>query len=151
MELFGFLLPDFGIQGVVDRFKQIEPRVFITCDYYYYNGKKINILDKVEDIVKKIPSIKETIVFSYKKKENENKKKFKDFNKILINSELDENFERFEFNHPIYILYSSGTTGKPKCITHGAGNVLIEHNKEFMLHCDIETMKDYFIIRQQAG
>ena len=136
--------PDFGIQGVVDRFKQIEPRVFITCDYYYYNGKKINIFDKVEDIVKKIPSIKETIVFSYKKKENINKKNFKDFNKILINSELDENFERFEFNHPIYILYSSGTTGKPKCITHGAGNVLIEHNKEFMLHCDIRDNERLF-------
>ena len=135
--------PDFGIQGVVDRFKQIEPRVFITCDYYYYNGKKINILDKVEDIVKKIPSIKENIVF-LTKKENIDKKNFKDFNKILINSELDENFERFEFNHPIYILYSSGTTGKPKCITHGAGNVLIEHNKEFMLHCDIRDNERLF-------
>ena len=59
-------------------------------------------------------------------------------------SELDETFERFEFNHPIYILYSSGTTGKPKCITHGAGNVLIEHNKEFMLHCDIRDNEKLF-------
>ena len=136
--------PDFGIQGVVDRFKQIEPKVFITCDYYFYNGKKINILDKVEDIIKKIPSIEESIIFSYKKKENTDKKNFKDFNKILLNSKLDENFERFEFNHPIYILYSSGTTGKPKCITHGAGNVLIEHNKEFMLHCDIRDNERLF-------
>ena len=136
--------PDFGIQGVVDRFKQIEPKVLITCDYYFYNGKKINILDKVEDIIKKIPSIEESIVFSYKKKENIDKKNFKDFNKILLNSELDKNFERFEFNHPIYILYSSGTTGKPKCITHGTGNVLIEHNKEFMLHCDIRNNEKLF-------
>jgi acetoacetyl-CoA synthetase len=57
---------------------------------------------------------------------------------------MDETFERFEFNHPIYILYSSGTTGKPKCITHGAGNVLIEHNKEFMLHCDIRDNEKLF-------
>ena len=136
--------PDFGIQGVVDRFKQIEPKVLITCDYYFYNGKKINILEKVEDIIKKIPSIEESIVFSYKKKENIDKKNFKNFYKILSNSELDKNFERFEFNHPIYILYSSGTTGKPKCITHGAGNVLIEHNKEFMLHCDIRDNERLF-------
>ena len=64
--------------------------------------------------------------------------RFINFDEVINNSELDETFERFEFNHPIYILYSSGTTGKPKCIVHGAGNVLIEHNKEFMLHCDIK-------------
>ena len=79
-----------------------------------------------------------------KKKEIVDKKNFKDFNQILNKSELDEKFKRFEFNHPIYILYSSGTTGKPKCITHGAGNVLIEHNKEFMLHCDIRDNDKLF-------
>ncbi len=131
--------PDFGVEGVVDRFKQIEPKILITCNYYYYNGKKINIIDKAEEVIKKIPSIKDTLVFSYKKDEAIDQKKFKDFNQILTNSKLDENFKRFEFNHPIYILYSSGTTGKPKCITHGAGNVLIEHNKEFMLHCDVRN------------
>ena len=131
--------PDFGVEGVVDRFKQIEPKILITCNYYYYNGKKINIIDKAEEVIKKIPSIKDTLVFSYKKDEAIDQKKFKDLNQILKNSKLDENFKRFEFNHPIYILYSSGTTGKPKCITHGAGNVLIEHNKEFMLHCDVRN------------
>ena len=84
------------------------------------------------------------MIFSYEKKKIENKKGFKDFSLILNNSELDENFERYEFNHPIYILFSSGTTGKPKCITHGAGNVLIEHNKEFMLHCDIRNNNKLF-------
>ena len=135
--------PDFGVQGVVDRFKQIEPKVFITCDYYYYNGKKINILNKVEEILKQIPSIKQVITYNYNKKEKENLKNFINFEEALM-SDLDTDFERFEFNHPIYILFSSGTTGKPKCITHGTGNVLIEHNKEFMLHCDIRDNEKLF-------
>ena len=133
--------PDFGVQGVVDRFKQIEPKVLITSDYYFYNGKKINILDKVDEVIKQIPSIKKVIVYNYYKKEN--LKDFIDFEETL-NIESDESFERFEFNHPIYILFSSGTTGKPKCITHGTGNVLIEHNKEFMLHCDIRDNEKLF-------
>ena len=136
--------PDFGVDGVVDRFKQIEPKILITCDYYFYNGKKIQIIDKASEVVKKIPSIKETLIFSYEKKETENKKGFKDFKKVLSNTNLDENFERYDFNHPIYILFSSGTTGKPKCITHGTGNVLIEHNKEFMLHCDVRNNDKLF-------
>ena len=136
--------PDFGVRGVIDRFKQIEPKVLITCDYYFYNGKKIEISDKAREVIKQIPTIKETLIFSYEKKEIVDKKNFKDFNKILNKSELDEKFKRFEFNHPIYILYSSGTTGKPKCITHGAGNVLIEHNKEFMLHCDVRDNDKLF-------
>jgi len=136
--------PDFGTQGVVDRFKQIKPKILITSDYYFYNGKKINILEKVDSILKQIPSIKETIVFPYIKKEITEIKNFTNFDEVLKHAKLDKTFERFEFNHPVYILYSSGTTGKPKCITHGAGNVLIEHNKEFMLHCDIRENEKLF-------
>ena len=136
--------PDFGTHGVVDRFKQIEPKVLITCDHYFYNGKKINILEKINNILKEIPSIKKTLVFAYNKKEKIEYKNFIDFNEVLIQSKSDYTFERFDFNHPIYILYSSGTTGKPKCITHGAGNVLIEHNKEFMLHCDVRDNEKLF-------
>jgi len=136
--------PDFGTQGVVDRFKQIEPSILITSDHYFYNGKKINILEKIEDILKEIPSIKKTLVFAYNKKEEINFQNYINFDQVLEKAEMDETFERFEFNHPIYILYSSGTTGKPKCITHGAGNVLIEHNKEFMLHCDIRDNEKLF-------
>ena len=135
--------PDFGAQGVVDRFKQIEPKVLITCDYYYYNGKKISILDKVDQILKETPSIKKVVAYNYNNKEKEDLKNFINF-KETLNGNLDEIFERFEFDHPIYILFSSGTTGKPKCITHGAGNVLIEHNKEFMLHCDIRDNEKLF-------
>ena len=136
--------PDFGIQGVVDRFKQIEPIILITSDHYFYNGKKINILEKIGDILKQIPSIKKTLVFAYNKKEDMKHKNYINFDEVLDQAEVDESFERFEFNHPIYILFSSGTTGKPKCITHGAGNVLIEHNKEFMLHCDIRNDEKLF-------
>ena len=136
--------PDFGVQGVVDRFKQIKPKVLITSNYYFYNGKKINILEKVNKVLEEIPSINKVLVFSYNKKEKLDLEGFINFHEVLNQSELDETFERFEFNHPIYILYSSGTTGKPKCITHGAGNVLIEHNKEFMLHCDIRENEKLF-------
>ncbi len=136
--------PDFGTQGVVDRFKQIEPSILITSDHYFYNGKKINILEKVEDILKEIPSIKKTLVFAYNKKAEVNFQNYIKFDQVIEKAKMDETFERFEFNHPIYVLYSSGTTGKPKCITHGAGNVLIEHNKEFMLHCDIRDNEKLF-------
>ena len=136
--------PDFGSQGVVDRFQQIEPKVLITCNYYSYNGKKINILKKVDDILEKIPSIQKVIVFSYNQKEKIESKNFVNFDDVINKASLDEYFERFEFNHPIYILYSSGTTGRPKCITHGTGNVLIEHNKEFMLHCNVRDNEKIF-------
>ncbi len=136
--------PDFGTQGVVDRFKQIEPSILITSNHYFYNGKKINILEKIEDVLKQIPSIKKTLVFAYNKEEEMSLQGHINFDKVLNQLEADETFERFEFNHPIYILFSSGTTGKPKCITHGAGNVLIEHNKEFMLHCDIRDNEKLF-------
>ena len=132
--------PDFGSDGVIDRFSQIKPKVLITCDYYFYNGKKIDILSKIPEILKKIKSIKEVIVFPYGNKfERKLNSKFKDFNLIISKSKIDKNFKKFPFNHPLYILYSSGTTGVPKCITHGAGNVLIEHNKEFSLHCNVKN------------
>ena len=136
--------PDFGTEGVVDRFKQIEPKLLITSDHYFYNGKKINVLEKVDNILKKISSIQKTLVFSYNKKDVIDYKDFINFDKAINQSKLDTTFERFEFNHPIYILYSSGTTGKPKCITHGTGNVLIEHNKELMLHCDVRNNEKLF-------
>ena len=130
--------PDFGPNGVVDRFFQIKPKILITCDHYFYNVKKINILEKIPKILEKIKSIKKVIVFPYELNfVSKIDKKFFDFNSIIEKSKIDKKFKKFKFNHPLYILYSSGTTGVPKCITHGAGNVLIEHNKEFSLHCNI--------------
>ncbi len=137
--------PDFGTKAVIDRFLQIKPKVLITCDHYYYNGKKINILDKIPNILKKIKSIKKVIVFPYDKKfENNIDHQYEDFYSIIKKSKIDSVFSKFKFSHPLYILYSSGTTGTPKCITHGAGNVLIEHNKEFSLHCNIKDKDKIF-------
>ena len=129
--------PDFGIQGVIDRFKQIEPKILVTCDQYNYNGKKIDILNRIPAILEAIPSIKKVIVFNYDKNESSNHE-YENFYKILETSNLNEEFEKFEFNHPIYILYSSGTTGVPKCIVHGSGNALIEQKKELSIHCDVK-------------
>ncbi|MDC1148462.1 acetoacetate--CoA ligase [Pelagibacteraceae bacterium] len=129
--------PDFGIQGVIDRFKQIEPKILVTCDQYNYNGKKIDILNRIPAIMEAIPSIKKVIVFNYDKNESSNHE-YENFYKILETSNLNEEFEKFEFNHPVYILYSSGTTGVPKCIVHGSGNALIEQKKELSIHCDVK-------------
>lgn len=129
--------PDFGIQGVIDRFKQIEPKILVTCDQYNYNGKKIDILNRIPAILEAIPSIKKVIVFNYDKNESSNHE-YENFYKILETSNLNEEFEKFEFNHPVYILYSSGTTGVPKCIVHGSGNALIEQKKELSVHCDVK-------------
>ena len=137
--------PDFGTQGVIDRFLQIKPKILITSDYYFYNGKKINILEKIPEILKKIKSIKKVIIFPYSGQfQNKINPKYIDFNSVIKNSKIDSIFKKFSFNHPLYILYSSGTTGVPKCITHGAGNVLIEHNKEFSLHCNISNNHKIF-------
>ena len=129
--------PDFGVQGVIDRFKQIEPKILVTCDQYNYNGKKIDILNRIPAILEAIPSVKKVIVFNYDKNESSNHE-YENFYKILETSNLNEEFEKFEFNHPVYILYSSGTTGVPKCIVHGSGNALIEQKKELSIHCDVK-------------
>tara|TARA_B100002051_G_scaffold259024_1_gene278035 strand:+ start:639 stop:2603 length:1965 start_codon:yes stop_codon:yes gene_type:complete len=137
--------PDFGTKGVIDRFCQIKPKVLITCDHYFYNGKKINILKKIPEILKKIKTIRKVIVFPYSENfANKINNNYIDFNAAINKSSIDLNFKKFSFNHPLYILYSSGTTGFPKCITHGAGNVLIEHNKEFSLHCNISNNSKNF-------
>ena len=137
--------PDFGEQGVIDRFLQIKPKILVTCDIYYYKGKKINILEKIPKILEKIPSIKKVIVYPYAEDFTfKFPKNYINYKKIIKYQKKDETFEKFNFNHPIYILYSSGTTGVPKCITHGAGNVLIEHKKEFILHCNIKLNDNVF-------
>ena len=135
--------PDFGVQGVVDRFLQIEPKVLITCDYYYYNGKKISLVERIKSLQKMVPSIEKVIICSYEE-DNVPSESFVSFEKILNENLPDETFEEFEFNQPLYILYSSGTTGVPKCIVHGAGGSLIEHKKELFLHCDIKENDNIF-------
>ena len=141
--------PDFGTKGVIERFSQINPKVLFVTNEYFYNGKRINILERIPEIIKKIPSIKYVIIASYPG-QKKIKKKFKLKVKIKYWSELlkikSSNiiFSKFDFEHELAILYSSGTTGKPKCICHRNGGVLLQHKKEHQLHCDIKEGDNTF-------
>ena len=139
--------PDFGVQSVLDRFGQVEPKVFICVDAYLYNGKVFNCLEKNQSIILKLPSIERTILVRYvdDKPINITLKNSTNFDDIVNTDESpDLIFERFKFNDPLYILFSSGTTGVPKCIVHGVGGTLIQHKKEHNLHCDIKEGERVF-------
>jgi len=131
--------PDFGIDGVVDRLSQIQPGVLFCAAAYSYNGKTHDCLDKVRGIVKSISSIETTVVVPYVNPDAKLRKipGAVWFNDFIDNSASEIEFERLGFDHPVYILYSSGTTGIPKCITHGAGGTLIQHLKELVLHTNL--------------
>ena len=142
--------PDFGSKGVIERFSQINPKVLFITDQYFYNGKKIDILNRLPEILKLIPSIKSVVISNYPgKKLIKNKFKFKKINLFKWNELMQTNvekidFKRFDFETELAILYSSGTTGKPKCICHRSGGVLIQHMKEHQLHCNIKENDNVF-------
>ena len=131
--------PDFGVQGVLDRFGQIGPKVLFCADGYLYGGKQFDSLDKVREILAKLPSVERCIVVPYG---GERASAAGVRGGVALADFIAPNapglgFERVEFNHPLYILYSSGTTGVPKCIVHGAGGTLLQHLKEHVLHSDV--------------
>ena len=136
--------PDFGTKGVVERFSQINPKVIFVANEYFYNGKKINILERIPEIIKQIPSIKYIVVTNYPgqkkiiKKPKANKVKVKFWSELMRANSSNIIFSKFDFEHELAILFSSGTTGKPKCICHRNGGVLLQHKKEHQLHCDIK-------------
>ena len=141
--------PDFGTQGLIERFSQIKPKMLIVTDRYYYNGKEINILERLPLILNKIKSIKTVIIVNYPGKKYLNKKKIKgisfyNLNKIYKTKYDEIEFKRFDFDHELAILYSSGTTGKPKCICHRSGGVLVQHLKEHQLHCEVKPGDNVF-------
>ena len=142
--------PDFGPKGVIERFSQINPKVLFITDQYFYNGKKVNVLKRLPEILKSIPSIKNVIINNYPgKKFIKNKNKLKKinlfkWNKLMKTNDEKINFKRFDFETELAILYSSGTTGKPKCICHRSGGVLIQHKKEHQLHCNIKENDNVF-------
>lgn len=132
--------PDFGAQGVIDRFGQIEPTLLITVDSYSYNGKVISLFDKLREIAAGLPSVTATIVIPFIQAGD-------DLSAIPGAIAPDQflgpltdagpDFVRVPFDHPLVIMFSSGTTGIPKCIVHGHGGVLLQHLKEHRLHCDV--------------
>src|SRR3989338_478857 len=131
---------DLGVQGVIDRLGQIEPKILISVDGYYYNGKVIEVLPKLVDILPKLPTIQKTIIVPFTSETPDLSSvagalSFHDF--IAPFAVTEPKFERVPFNHPLFIMFSSGTTGIPKCIIHGHGGTLLQHMKEHQLQCDI--------------
>ena len=133
--------PDFGVQGVLDRFGQIEPKVLFCVDGYYYSGKTHDTLARVQEIARQLPTLQKVVVVPYliaKPLVSEIA------NAVNLNTFIDAfeagdiAFERVAFDHPLYILYSSGTTGVPKCIVHGTGGTLLQHLKEHQLQTDVK-------------
>ncbi|MGX1306937.1 acetoacetyl-CoA synthetase [Amorphus suaedae] len=139
---FSSCSPDFGERGVLDRFGQIEPKVFVSCDGYWYNGKQIAVADKLAAIESQLPTAEQIWIVSYLEQAEDvagRLKRAKPLEQVLKGFEAKPvAFERLPFNHPLYILFSSGTTGVPKCIVHSAGGTLLMHLKEQRLHSDVK-------------
>jgi acetoacetyl-CoA synthetase len=135
--------PDFGVQGVLDRFGQVAPKLLFVADGYFYNGKTIDSLERVAQIAAQLLSAQKVIVSSYVRDQGHDLSKIR--NGIMLEAFVDPyrrqteiDFAQLPFDHPLVIMYSSGTTGVPKCIVHGAGGVLLQHLKEHSLHGDVK-------------
>jgi acetoacetyl-CoA synthetase len=139
--------PDFGIKGVLDRFGQIKPKVLFTANGYSFKGKKLDSLERISNILKEIPSVEKVVVVPY----TEQKPDISSVPKAVLyndfkssESGLKIRFEQLPFDHPLYIMYSSGTTGLPKCMVQSAGGILIHHLKELVLHTDLKREDTIF-------
>lgn len=140
---------DIGPAAAVERLGQIEPKAMITADGYFYKGKAFDTLEHAAEVARGIPSLKQVVVVSYTRERPDistipNAVHYADF--LAEENNLEIEFEQLPFNHPLYIMFSSGTTGKPKCMVQGAGGVLINHLKELLLHTDLKRNDKIFYI-----
>jgi acetoacetyl-CoA synthetase len=131
--------PDFGVQGLIDRFGQIEPKILITADGYYYGGKTLDCLSKVKEVQPHLRGLEHIVVVPF----TNDAPDISSLDRAVLSNSFEEatevSFERVEFNHPLFIMFSSGTTGIPKCIVHGHGGTLLQHLKEHQLQTDIHA------------
>jgi len=140
--LFTSASPDFGVQGVLDRFGQTRPKVLIACDGYWYNGKAIDSRERLRELAPQLPGLQHLVVVPYLADGKmdlggiSGAVSYQDFI-APHRHESEPAYVRLPFDHPLYVMYSSGTTGAPKCIVHGAGGTLLQHLKEHRLHADI--------------
>lgn len=141
--------PDFGVHGVVDRFGQIAPKVLFTADGYFYAGKTLDSLSSIAEVLKHLPSVERVVVIPYTQEQPDLGRLGDASSKAVPWGAFGApgrplQFTPVAFNHPLYILYSSGTTGVPKCIVHGAGGTLLQHQKEHLLHTDVQRHDKLF-------
>ncbi len=139
--------PDFGIKGVLDRFGQIKPKVIFTANGYSFKGKRLDCLERISDILKELPSIEKVVVVPYTEADPDISRvpkevHYRDF--LSSGKGLNIKFEQLPFDHPLYIMYSSGTTGLPKCMVQCAGGILVHQLKEMLLHTDMRRSDTIF-------
>lgn len=135
--VFSSCSPDFGFQGVIDRFGQIAPKILVACDGTRYAGRTFSTVDRVAQVARHIPSIEQVVVVPVLGEDPSPIPAAVTWDEALGDTPAELTFAQLPFDHPLYVMYSSGTTGAPKCIVHGAGGTLLQHAKEHVLHGDL--------------